>query len=89
VKLAHHPHVLWDTVDETVVLCNTDTVEFYELNPVGAYLWRACNGVDLEEIIGVLTNRYSQIDPAKIASDVRSYLTALIEANLLRVVDKE
>jgi hypothetical protein len=89
MKFARNPRVLWDSVDGTLVLCHTDTVQFYELNRVGAFLWRACEGADLDTVIGLLAETYPQIDPARLADDARSYFSALVNANLLCPLGEE
>ncbi|MBO3751736.1 PqqD family protein [Streptosporangiaceae bacterium NEAU-GS5] len=78
-----HPQVLWDDVDGRVVLCHTETVRYYELNAVGATIWRACEGIGMERLVGLLAAAHSEVDRARLADDAHSFVAALMSENLL------
>jgi hypothetical protein len=85
----HHPGVLWGDVDGTLVLCHTDTAEYFELNPVGAAVWRSCDRADFPTILGLLRETYPHIAPARLTDDARSYIAALVDAGILRRLAEE
>ncbi|SEG96045.1 Coenzyme PQQ synthesis protein D (PqqD) [Nonomuraea solani] len=83
MSYVRHPQVLWDDVDGQLVLCHTETAQYYELNPMGEKLWRACDGIDLEAMTRLLAETHPEVDLASLAGDVRSYVATLLEENLL------
>ena len=82
----HAPHVAFREVEEETVLLNTDSSEYYSLNPVASDIWsRIGEGEGVGRISSGLSADYGQ--PAKkIAKDTREFISSLLREGLILAV---
>ncbi len=79
--------VFWDVVDGVMVLCDTDSTEFFHLNPTGALVWEACNGLSLDDVVGRLQAAYPNEDRERLTKDVAEMIRSLEKAGLVAIRD--
>jgi len=84
-KIRRDPQVIWDEVDGVLVLCHTDSAEFFELNPTGAVVWSVCEGRTTDEVVNQLREAYPNQEGQRLAVDVRSLIRSLEEAGLVEI----
>jgi coenzyme PQQ synthesis protein D (PqqD) len=57
---------------------------FYNLNPVGSFIWEGCDGQrSLEEIVAALAAEY-EVAPEEAGKDCREFIDSLVEQGLLQ-----
>ena len=84
-KIRRKPQVIWDEVDGVMVLCHTDSAEFFELNSTGAVIWSVCDGRTTDEVVNQLREAYPEKERQRLAADVRSLIRSLEEAGLVEI----
>jgi hypothetical protein len=87
-RVSRNPHVIWDVVDGQTILCDTDSAEFFELNPTGAAIWQACESSSVEELIKFLQAAYRDEAQERLCADVSGFVSSLKTAGLLVVCDE-
>jgi hypothetical protein len=74
--------------DEAIVV-NFHNSFFYNLNPVGTFIWERCDGQHtLDQIATALSEEY-EVSPEVAAKDCREFIEALIEQGLLQWADNQ
>ncbi|MBM4275621.1 MAG: PqqD family protein [Deltaproteobacteria bacterium] len=69
--------------DEAIVV-NFQESFFYNLNPVGTFIWERCDGRhSVEEIAASLTEEY-QVDMETATRDCRKFIDELVEQGILQ-----
>ena len=79
--------VIWDVVDGTTVLCETNSVRFFHLNATAALVWDACEGGTVDTITRTVSAAYPNEDYQRLAADVHACLEAFQRAGLLQACD--
>ena len=75
--------LVWQQLDDEVVVLNLRTSQYLRINETGVFLWRLLEqGMSLEGLAGALTDEY-EIDETTAARDVQSLLETLDEHGLL------
>lgn len=83
VPVTISPSASWHDTGGELVLFHLETKAYFELNTVGAEIWRhLANGLLVPEIVARLAQRYDA-GPATIAAEVRRVISELIQAGLL------
>jgi hypothetical protein len=84
--LSRHPHAVFRDYDgETVVLVPLAETEAQVLNEVGGRVWALLDGRrDVASIIETVTEEF-EVSAEVAAADVRSFLTELLDRDLVRV----
>lgn len=79
--------VVFETIQDEVVLMKTDGAQYYGLDEVGTRTWTFLleNG-DIGAVGDRLCENYTG-DPATIRSDLQAFVAELIEAGILKAVD--
>ena len=76
-------HVEATTTDNSVVILNFETGDFFGLDEVGARLWELLNQFnDLNSVIQILLQEY-EVDEEKLTKDITKVVTELQEAGLV------
>jgi hypothetical protein len=76
--------VIWDEIDGVVTLCNTETIDFFKLNEVAGFIWKACcSKCSRSDIIMGLGALYPGERLEKLVEETNTFLSALAEAGLL------
>ena len=84
VVFRHNPRVEYrNLAEEGAVLLHLDTASYHGMNPVGALVWRVCEGgATFDQILAAL--RSEIIDaPNSLEQDVEEFLTSMTERELL------
>lgn len=84
-RLSRRPNVIWDDVDGTMTLCDTDTGAFLELNDPGAVVWRLCEGRSVQEIATALHSKHSGVKLHEVYADVEAFTTTLVAGRFLEI----
>ena len=84
-RIRRSPLVIWDVVDGQTVLCHTDSAEFFQLSPTGAFVWSACDDGTIETIVEFLQAIYPNEDRERLETDVQSFVLFLEKAGLVEV----
>jgi hypothetical protein len=72
------------SVDDERVVLDTDSEVYYGLNRVGAYLWKELEEPQtVEELVDSTAVEFDVV-PAECRDDVQSFLTDLLEADLVK-----
>lgn len=80
--------VIEKTVDDAIFLAHGETGGLYQMNETGRALWALmAEGTSLDDAVGTLTAAFPDVDPARIAEDIRTAI-ADMEANDLLLVLK-
>ena len=80
--------VVEKTVDDVVFLAHGETGGLFQMNETGRALWALMvDETSLDDAIGTLAAAFPDVDPARIAEDVRTAI-ADMEANDLLLVLK-
>ena len=77
--------VIWDVVDETMVLCETRFARFFHLNQTAALVWEACDESTLDGIARHVMAVYPNEDCQRLAADVHAFVHELHRAGLLEI----
>ncbi len=86
---AKSPTVLFKEMDEGGVLFCTRTEAYFGVNEVGAAIWArlpdtgTSPGADVGTLVDALQERYPEVAREQLASDVREFLAALEEGELV------
>lgn len=76
--------IIFQRVSDGAVLLSTDGEIYYGLNEVGAAIWERLDAdKSVEAICGELEERYPEVDPQRIRSDVASLLDELVREGLV------
>ena len=78
-------YVIWDVVDEAMVLCETRSARFFHLNPTAALVWEACDESTLDGIARHVMAVYPNEDCQRLAADVHTFVHDLHRAGLLEI----
>jgi len=84
--IARNPRVIWDTVDDVLVLLHTETGEFFELNDTAASAWNASDGRSIAELARLLQREYPGVARRIVAEDCRELVAVLVAHDLLQPV---
>jgi hypothetical protein len=87
MKLRPNPNVLAQSLDEEIVILNTENDLTYGLDPVAANFWKAlqaANG-DYEEAFRTMIQRYD-VEEQRLRSDLEELVVYLCEEQLLQEV---
>ncbi len=77
--------VEWLDVDDEVIALDSRRSVYLSLNGTGAVLWRVlAGGATLDQLVGNLVDNYD-VDEKRADTDVRDFLDALREQDLLTV----
>jgi hypothetical protein len=78
-----HADVLWQRLDDEVIVMQLKTDQIYSLNHTGARLWELlAGGKDLRSIRVELENEFS-VSPDRLATEIEETLALLIGEQLL------
>jgi hypothetical protein len=83
-----YSHVIWDTVDGVTRLCNTRTVEFFELNKTAALIWLMCEHKSQDELASILANAFPNQERASIEIDGENVLASFVQNGLLELTEQ-
>ena len=79
----HAPHIVWRRVDQEAVLLDTETSEYYSLNPVSTEIWeRLGKGETVGDVALSLSSDFGE-DEARVARDAREFISDLLKEGLL------
>jgi len=84
-RIRRSPQVIWDVVDGVMVLCHTDSAEFFELNPTGAIVWSVCDENIIDDVVERLQEAYPSEDHERLTADVWDLIRSLQEAGLVQL----
>lgn len=74
--------------DEAIVV-NFQNSFFYNLNPLGTFIWERCDGQhSLEEIVTALVDEY-EVTPEEAGKDCQEFIDSLVEQGLLQWSDSK
>lgn len=79
------PHVIWDTVDGVMRLCDTRNAEFFEINATAALIWSGCEERTLDDLASILETTFPDQDGAAMAADTNNILASLVQIGLLDI----
>ncbi|HEY9072820.1 MAG TPA: PqqD family protein [Desulfobaccales bacterium] len=66
------------------IVVNFQNSFFYNLNPVGTFIWERCDGEHtLKQIAAELSEEY-EVSPDEAAKDCREFIDSLVEQGLLQ-----
>jgi hypothetical protein len=77
--------VVSDRVDGNMVLCNSDTGEFYRINQIGDEIWRSCDGRSIEQVIAVFLTTHPNNERSRAEQMVYDYIEALARHDLVTI----
>ena len=78
-------HVRWSPVGDALVLYNSITDTYFQLNEVGSAIWELLDGsLDERRIADEIAAEFD-VEPETALSDVTEYVSGLLEAGLLEV----
>ena len=80
----HNPRVEYrNLAEEGGVLLHLDTASYHGINPVGALVWRVCDGgATFEQILSALRSEITDA-PDSLERDIEEFLTSMTERELL------
>ena len=79
-------HVMFTTVDETAVLLNTQTNQYYSLDDVGAQFWNLLkSGNSLQKIYQTLLDEY-KVASVELEQDLLELINHLLENGLVEII---
>jgi hypothetical protein len=82
--LLNEADVIAETVDGEAVIINLNSGLYFSADGCGGYVWQAlCDGRTPAEISARLSSAFPAQDAALIEADVRSFLEAVLAADLL------
>ena len=81
--MKRNPQVIWDVVDDVMVLCHTGSGEFFDLNETAAFLWSICEDRSMEDLMQSLRAEYPDVDGELIDADCRELIASLEENDFL------
>lgn len=77
------PHVIYENIDNEVVLVNLTKGHYFSMQGTAADLWEGvANQASLEEILEILQRRY-QGNKQEIQTSIASFIEELVEAELI------
>jgi hypothetical protein len=77
--------VLYQDIQQELVLLNMDNQQYYGLNDMGAEIWRLLLEYgDIESVAGQIETRYN-VNREMARADIRSLADGLVQAGLLKV----
>ncbi|MFA6092713.1 MAG: PqqD family protein [Elusimicrobiota bacterium] len=77
------PKVAWRRVDEEAVLLDTETSEYYSLDPVAADIWELLSeGQTPAKIALSIAEDYDE-KPARVSADVRALIEEFLKEGLV------
>jgi hypothetical protein len=77
--------VVSDRVDGNMVLCNSDTGEFYKINQMGDEIWRSCDGRSIDQVITVFLTTHPNSEQSRAEKIVYDYIEALAHNDLVTI----
>ena len=75
--------VIADEVDGVTMLCHTRSVEFFRLNSVAAHIWKICDELTIDELVGRLSEEYGEANRVTVEKAVLQFLESMSEAGLV------
>jgi len=77
--------VIWDVVDDKVVLCKTAGGDLFELNATGSDIWRWCREARFSDMVARLQQAHPDKAVDHLVADVSALLVSLRDAGLVVV----
>ena len=85
-KIAIHPDVMVQEVDDEMVLLHSGTEEYFSLDDVGSTMWKYLSELDtIDEVVVALIDAYD-VDEQRLRRDLSILLTKLVEQDLVTVL---
>jgi hypothetical protein len=86
--ISRHPAVIWDHVDGSLLLCQTDSATFLRLNDTGAAVWNNCSNVTVRELVRRLAELHPGIQFDEVTEVVVRFVEDLERQGFLRAGDQ-
>ena len=87
-KVQQAPGVLFNQVDDDLVMMDIKSGNYFGINPVGAEIWNKMQGpISVQEIINQLLAEYD-IDEATCRSETLAFIQQTLERGFLKVLDE-
>ncbi len=82
--LAPNPDVVYETIDDELVLVDLQTNRVYTLNETGARIWELiCAGADRRRLEDALRAEFD-VSPAQLQEELEELLQSLLDEGLLQ-----
>lgn len=88
MKIKRNPSVIWDVVDEVLVLCNTESNEFFNINKTGAVVWGLCEERPIDEAVKRVHEVYPEQEIEIIAEHVRDFIRSLEASGVISIQEQ-
>ncbi len=80
----HHPNIVWQEVDDGVVIVTPTAGKVRALNQIGADIWRMIDGhLSLSDILQHLNNNHPSIPAQQLERDLDTFVTDLSNRQLI------
>jgi hypothetical protein len=85
-RMKRAPKTAYRILAEEAIVINFDSSFFYNLNPVGTFIWERCDGShSIDEIAAALAQEY-EVEPEEAARDCREFIQELLDQGLLELM---
>ena len=85
--LIRNPEQLFSSIDEEVVMLSVPNGEYYNLNPIGSYIWKILETpVTFDEIVRRLCDEYD-VEMQQCIKDTSTFIVGLIEKDVIRIAN--
>lgn len=86
-KLTRHPHVIWDLVDGEMVLCHTDSNEFFQTDSIGGQIWENFEEHTIVQMADLIHASHPNSDYKQLRAEIQQFIISLEAAGLLERQD--
>lgn len=83
MRIKRNPCVIWDVVDDVLVLCNTESTEFFHFNTTGALVWELCEEWPIDEAVKRVHQVYHEQEVDLIATHIHDFIRSLESSGLI------
>lgn len=81
--LQRNPNIEEAPLQNDMMLFNPVSSQFFLLNPTMAYIWRSCQGKDVDALVDGITREFEGADSGNADEDVRQAVAELLSLGLL------
>ncbi len=79
--------VVWKIIDRKGILLHLDSGEYFEVDPVGLFIWERCSGrAELQKIAEEVASRFG-VTQRRAEGGVADFVSDLKRKNLLEVLE--
>jgi len=83
-----NPKIVFNQVDDDLVMMDIDQGSYFGLNPVGAAIWsRIENEISVGDLINKLLDEYD-IDASVCKNDTLAFLESTVEKGFIQILDE-